>query len=560
MYASYFGLTEPPFNITPDPRFLYLNACYQEALAALAYGIDARRGFVSVVGEAGTGKTTLLRHLLDSLAPSTRTVLLLNPTVSFDEILEHILTELGIPTEGGRKLAFLQRLNDFLIEHTRAGGNVALLIDEAQDLAPDVLEELRLLSNLETAREKIIQIVLAGQPELEAKLADPRLRQLRQRVTLPIHIRALSPAEVAAYVHTRLARVGGADPDLFAPAALQAIAELSHGIPRLVNVLCDAALLATFVAGKKQVTRDLVEDTWRDFAPTLPPATTAAAPEPAPAAEAVAAAPPTEPERAPAEAAAAIAPAAPVPAAPAAAPPPPDPPAPAPKPAAAPEAPPRSTAAPKPKPPLPPATPAGRRALRVAAAVCLVLTLAGALYALSACRELPGTDFFSRYSDLLVTAAEAVRSAPTPAPTAASTPPPPLPQGAGPLSRDDATAVVDAFRAAFEARDGERFGDLFAADASENGRLGRDAIVSGYRARLAALDEVSYTLADLAMDSHGEGATARSPFVIAYRGPTGTSGVVRGEAEWRLERRDGRPQIVDLSYRLRPEPGPPTPR
>ena len=159
MYADFHGFRELPFNITPDPRFLYLNDNYQEALAALGYGIDARKGFIALVGEAGTGKTTLLRRLLDSVSPNTKTVLLLNPTVSFEEILEHILVELGVPPEGGRKLVLLQRLNEFLIEHTGASGNVALLIDEAQDMRPEVLEELRLLSNLETAREKILQIV-----------------------------------------------------------------------------------------------------------------------------------------------------------------------------------------------------------------------------------------------------------------------------------------------------------------------------------------------------------------------------------------------------------------
>ena len=286
MYAEYFGLREPPFNIAPDPRFLYLNDCYQEALAALGYGIEARKGFISLIGDAGTGKTTLLRRLLDTVGPATKTVLLLNPTVSFDEILEHILLELGVPPEGGRKLVLLQRLNEFLLEHTRAGGNVALLIDEAQDLRPDVLEELRLLSNLETAREKILQIVLAGQPELDATLADPSLRQLRQRVALRIRLRPLSQPEVAAYVRARVERVGGTAAELFPPDALASIAMLSHGIPRLVNVLCDAALLGTFAAGKRAVTPAIVEDAWRDHdtggpAPVMPyrPAT----PPPAPA-------------------------------------------------------------------------------------------------------------------------------------------------------------------------------------------------------------------------------------------------------------------------------------
>src|SRR5437773_8301085 len=264
MYAEFYGLREAPFNITPDPRFLYLNDCYQEALAALTYGIDGRKGFVSLVGEAGMGKTTLLRRVLDTLAPSTRTVLLLNPTVTFEEILEHILLELGVPPEGGKKLVLLQRLNEFLIEHTRSGGNVALLIDEAQDLSPSVLEELRLLSNLETAREKILQIILAGQPELDTALAHPALRQLRQRVTLRIRIRALSPAEVASYVRSRLERAGGTKSDLFTPDALARIAELTQGIPRVVNVLCDATLLAGLAAGSQQVTAAMVDEAWRD--------------------------------------------------------------------------------------------------------------------------------------------------------------------------------------------------------------------------------------------------------------------------------------------------------
>src|SRR5581483_7563601 len=273
MYERHFGLRELPFNVTPDPRFLYVNECYQEAIAALGYGIEARKGFVTLVGEAGTGKTTLLRRVLDGLDARVRSVLLLHPTVRFDEILEHVLQELGLPTAGGGKLVLLQRLGEYLVEHTRAGGNVALLIDEAQDLAPAVLEELRLLSNLETGREKILQIVLAGQPELDTVLADPALRQLRQRVTLRVRLRPLSAAEVAAYVHARLERAGAQEPArLFTPDALARVAEASGGIPRVVNVLCDASLMTAFAAGSATVTAAVVDEAWADFCGTALPA------------------------------------------------------------------------------------------------------------------------------------------------------------------------------------------------------------------------------------------------------------------------------------------------
>ncbi len=509
MYASFFGFSELPFNITPDPRFLYLNGCYQEALAALTYGIDARKGFISVIGEAGTGKTTLLRRLLDTVAPSTRTVLLLNPTVGFDEILEHILAELGIPSDGGRKLALLQRLNEFLLEHTRAGGNVALLIDEAQDLAIDVLEELRLLSNLETAREKILQIVLAGQPELEEKLSDPRLRQLRQRVTLPIRIRTLGPEDVAAYVRTRVERVGGTDPHLFSAAALARIAAVSQGIPRLINVVCDAALLNAFVTEKRQVTPEVVDEVWRDFAPHLPPRPAEAAPAalapaepaPAPAAEVVAPAALESPARV----------------------------EPAPEPPAV-----TAPAAPAAETPAPPA-----RTFSVPAMIGAVLLLAGVL----------GGLMLQRASLDAAPAVVAARPAAPPTPIAPFV----APVGNGPVSSGEATAVIDAFRAAFDARDADALRALFAADAVENGRGDRERIASTYRTQFGSLDEVRYTLAHLAVEPRGERADVRSPFVIDYRAPSGASGEIRGEAEWHLERREGRPLIVALDYRLEPE-------
>jgi len=545
MYAEYFGLREPPFNITPDPRFLYLNDCYQEALAALGYGIEARKGFISLIGDAGTGKTTLLRRLLDTVGPATKTVLLLNPTVSFDEILEHILLELGVPPEGGRKLVLLQRLNEFLLEHTQAGGNVALLIDEAQDLRPDVLEELRLLSNLETAREKILQIVLAGQPELDAILADPSLRQLRQRVALRIRLRPLSPPEVAAYVRARVERVGGTAAELFPPDALARLAMLSHGIPRLVNVLCDAALLGTFAAGKRAVTPAIVEDAWRDHdtggpAPVMPyrPAT------PPPVSAATVIRPASVPE----------------------------PPAPTPAPFV--ETP--AAAAEHPKPPAPPAPPllasevmkfapaarSGRKPLSVPLAAAVVMAMAVALYLLSIRQHgLPA-------------APQQTASVPAPAETAAvPEPPPPAAMAAlapddaaasegkpaaqraaadGPLSAAEAAALVEAFRVAYEARDVDRLVELFSDDADENGVRGLDAIAANYRATLPTLSQVRYSMPSLAVKGGGPRAAVLAPFFISYRNAEGVSGEVRGQAEWALERRDGRPRIVALSYRLDP--------
>jgi len=299
MYEAFYGFREQPFRVTPDPRFLYRNSAIDEAVAALHYGIEQRKGFLSLVGEVGTGKTTLLRHLLDSVAPTTQTVFILYPTVQFEEMLEHILHELGIPTDGGGKFIKLQRLHEFLLEHTRAGGNAAILIDEAQDLDARVLEELRLLSNLETGTEKILQILLAGQPELERKLAQPELRQLRQRIALHVRLRAFAPAEVTAYVRARLERAGG-DPATFAPDALRRIAEVTEGTPRLVNVLCDACLVAGFADGARVISRAIVDEAWADYAHLsgAPPPVPAVSLQPEPV-EAVAIAPTVEPDAQP---------------------------------------------------------------------------------------------------------------------------------------------------------------------------------------------------------------------------------------------------------------------
>ncbi len=266
MYLTFFGFREKPFNLTPDPKFLYLNASYREALAQLRYGINERKGFVSLIGEAGTGKTTLLRRLLAELGPDVRSVLILNPAVEFDELLVFILTDLGHPPAPGTpKLQLLQALNAELLDTLARGGNVVVLIDEAQDLSIPVLEELRLLSNLETAKEKILQFVLAGQPELDAMLARPELRQLRQRIAVPARLRPLARGEVAAYVAARIAAAGGDARGLFSRPALRQLYRFSRGVPRLVNVAADSALVTAYAAGTRVIDGKLMREAIADL-------------------------------------------------------------------------------------------------------------------------------------------------------------------------------------------------------------------------------------------------------------------------------------------------------
>ncbi|MFN8543424.1 MAG: AAA family ATPase [Candidatus Binatia bacterium] len=533
MYTQHFGLRELPFNITPDPRFLYLNDCYQEAIAALGYGIESRKGFLSLIGEAGTGKTTLLRRVLDTLDARVRTVLLLHPTVAFDEILEHILQELGIPLEGAGKLGRLQRLNEFLLEHTRTGGNVALLIDEAQDLAPVVLEELRLLSNLETGREKILQIVLAGQPELEARLADPALRQLRQRIALHVRIRPLSPAEVAGYVQARLERAGAAGPGLFTPEALARVAAASTGIPRIVNVLCDATLLTAFALGARQVTPEIVDEAWADQAGGLP---AVVAPEPNVPPPAIRVTPPLPH-------------------------------------------------------PLPPASPVVRtrwslrRAVAAAAAVALVAAIGWVVVGLRGAREVPVAiwrDDVASAPPLAVTpppapveappAAAAVVPAvesvpaeiaaprepppepaaeelPAPVVAAVAPPPPPPPLPAGPPTAAEAVTVVEAFRVAYAARDAEAVAAVFSSDGRVNRARGRDAVAALYRATFRPWSAAQLTLPELQVIQQAPRTVVRSPLRIRYQRADGQPGQSTAWGEFQVERRDGVVRIVSLTYR-----------
>ena len=266
MYRAFFGFREKPFNLTPDPKFLYLNASYREALAALRYGVVDRKGFVSLIGEAGTGKTTLLRRLLADLPRDTRSVLVINPAIGFEEMLRFILSDLGRPpAPGATKLDMLEVLNAELLDTLARGGNVVVLIDEAQDLTIPVLEELRLLSNLETAKEKILQLVLAGQPEFDTLLARSEIRQLRQRISVSARLRPLARSEVKAYVGARIAAAGGDVRGLFTPGALFRLWWFSGGVPRLVNAACDNALVNAYAAGRRTIRWREIGEAMRDL-------------------------------------------------------------------------------------------------------------------------------------------------------------------------------------------------------------------------------------------------------------------------------------------------------
>jgi len=252
MYLDYYDLREAPFSLTPDPRFLYLSERHREALEHLLYGIRERKGFVQITGEVGCGKTTLCRAALERLGPEVRTALILNPVLSSAQLLRTILVELGLEPPGRTDRAlYLEVLNRFLLEEVSAGRDVVLLIDEAQDLSPELLEQVRLLSNLETDRRKLLQIVLLGQPELLAMLDDPGLRQLRQRITVRYHLTPLSRAESELYLGWRLQVAGARNGrPSFTPRALKRIFRYSKGIPRLLNAVGDTTLLAGYVDGR----------------------------------------------------------------------------------------------------------------------------------------------------------------------------------------------------------------------------------------------------------------------------------------------------------------------
>lgn len=260
MYEEFFGLREPAFNLAPDPRFLWLSETHEEGLAALVYGITRRKGFMLLTGEVGTGKTTLLRAALDRIPSDTEVALVLNTSdLSPMDLLKLVAVELRIPGRFDSKVDYVIALNRFLLEQLRAGQNTVLIIDEAQNLGPVLLEEVRLLSNLETDSEKLLQIVLTGQPELRQKLADPSLRQLRQRVAIEHHVQALRPDEVGAYLRHRIQVAGGEPETIFRPGAEDVFHHFSEGCPRMISLLADRVLLAAYAREVRPVPTPMVE-------------------------------------------------------------------------------------------------------------------------------------------------------------------------------------------------------------------------------------------------------------------------------------------------------------
>ena len=251
---EYYGLTEPPFNITPNPRFLFYSAKHREAYNHLLYGIRERKGFVQLTGEVGAGKTTVCRAMLEKLDNAHyATALIINPALDAGTLLKAIAMEFGLEVKGMDRLETLAKINEFLLAQVEKDRDAVLIIDEAQDLPDDLLEQVRLLSNLETDDRKLLQIVLMGQPELRDRLNAHGLRQLRQRITVRYHLKPLNRAEIGQYIHHRLHVSGANGAPYFTGGAIWRIHRYSKGVPRLVNAVCDKCLLAGFVQQREQI-------------------------------------------------------------------------------------------------------------------------------------------------------------------------------------------------------------------------------------------------------------------------------------------------------------------
>lgn len=268
MYCDYFGFSEKPFTITPNPHFVFLSGIHREAYARLLYGVDSHAGFIALTGEVGTGKTTMLRTLLTQLDPEKYTsALIFNSCMSGEQLLAGICREYGIDAVEPSRSAYIDALYTFLIEQNSSGRTVVLVIDEAQNLAPDVLEQVRMISNLETERDKLIQIILAGQPELNVVLRRHDLRQLNQRITVRCRLTPMKLDDTTRYINHRLKISGSRIPDIFSPAAVRRIYRFSRGIPRLINVACEQALVMAWTRETLSVSPSIAAEVIAELQP-----------------------------------------------------------------------------------------------------------------------------------------------------------------------------------------------------------------------------------------------------------------------------------------------------
>ena len=259
MYLDYYRLRENPFNVTSDPNFLYMSKRHKEAFTHLLYGIRERKGFIEITGEVGTGKTTLCRALMNQLDERTKAAFIFNSDLTQTQLLQSIVDDLGIKVERKTKVELFNRLNSYLIDQLRKGNNVILILDEAQNLKSNTMEQMRMLSNLETEKEKLFQIILVGQPELRDKLNSPGLRQLRQRIGIRYHITPLEKNEITSYVYHRLYVAGSDGTVKFTEDAVERIYDYSAGIPRLINIISDKALLLGFVLETFIINGEIIE-------------------------------------------------------------------------------------------------------------------------------------------------------------------------------------------------------------------------------------------------------------------------------------------------------------
>jgi general secretion pathway protein A len=267
MYLEFLGLQEKPFSVTADPSFLYLSKRHREALSHMIFGIRERKGFIEITGDVGTGKTTLCKALLRHLDASTKSALILQPDLSELQLLQAVVQDFGLNpmANTANRLGLFNQLNQFLLEQAGLGNNIVLVIDEAQSLTPRILEQVRMLSNLETDKDKLIQIILVGQPQLRDKLASPNLEQLRQRIAVRYHLTPLDPDEIRIYLDHRL-RIAGSDGTLeWTQDGVDELYQCSKGIPRMINLISDRTLLACFVYRTKRVDRDVVRRSYQEL-------------------------------------------------------------------------------------------------------------------------------------------------------------------------------------------------------------------------------------------------------------------------------------------------------